>query len=130
MLVNQARFEVERVWMHGNRAIFKFLGIDSISAAEPLAGFDVCIPAEERATLPEGEYYLSDLIGCEVIHHQTEQTVGVVSGWQEHGGPPLLEVKRTNGRELLIPFAKSICIAIDPLLRRVEVDMPEGLDTL
>ena len=116
--------------MHGDRLIFKFVGIDSISAAEPLAGFEVLIPGSERVALPEGEYYLADLIGCEVIHHQTDQSIGVVSGWQEHGGPPLLEVRRTDGSELLIPFAKSICIAIDPALRRIEVDMPEGLDTL
>lgn len=116
--------------MHGDRLIFKFAGIDSISAAEPLAGFDVLIPAEERTALEEGEYYLADLIGCEVIHHQTGEPIGVVADWQEHGGPPLLEVRRAEGAELLIPFAKSICIAIDPELRRIEVDMPEGLDTL
>lgn len=116
--------------MHGDRLIFKFLGIDSISAAEPLAGFEVLILGEERIALPEGEYYLADLIGCEVIDHRTREIIGVVSDWQEHGGPPLLEVKRSNGSELLIPFAKSICITIDPVLRRVEVDMPEGLDTL
>lgn len=116
--------------MHGDRLIFKFLGIDSISAAEPLAGFEVLVPGEERAELPDGEYYLSDLVGCNVVDHRTGQPLGVVSDWQEPGGPPLLAVKRIDGSELLIPFAKSICVAIDPALRRVEVDMPEGLDTL
>ncbi len=130
MLVNQAELEIEQVWMHGDRLIFKFLGIDSISAAEPLAGFEVLVPGEERAELPDGEYYLSDLVGCNVVDHRTGQPLGVVSDWQEPGGPPLLAVKRIDGSELLIPFAKSICVAIDPALRRVEVDMPEGLDTL
>jgi 16S rRNA processing protein RimM len=65
-----------------------------------------------------------------VIDQRTGQEIGVVSEWQEYGGPPLLEVTGTNGRELLIPFAKSICVAIDPVLRRVEVELPEGLDTL
>ena len=116
--------------MHGDRLIFKFVGIDSISAAEPLAGFEVFIPGEERSALPDGEYYLSDLIGYEVIDQKTGQTIGVVADWQEHGGPPLLEVRRTNGSELLIPFAKTICVVIDTVLRRVEVDLPEGLDSL
>ena len=110
--------------------IFKFRGIDSISAAEPLAGFEVFVPGEERGALPDGEYYLSDLIGYEVIDQKTGQTIGVIEDWQEHGGPPLLEVRRTNGNELLIPFAKAICVAIDSVLRRIEVDMPEGLDSL
>ena len=113
--------------MHGDRLIFKFAGIDSISAAEPLAGFEVFIPAEERAELADGEFYLSDLVGCDVVERKTGQTIGVVSDWQEHGGPPLLEVKRNDGRELLVPYAQSICVAIDPGLRRIEVELPEGL---
>ena len=113
--------------MHGDRLIFKFIGIDSISAAEPLAGFEVFIPAEQRAALPEGEFYLSDLVGCHVIERETGQTIGVVADWQEHGGPPLLEVKRNDGSELLVPYAQSICVAIDPVTRRIEVDLPEGL---
>ena len=113
--------------MHGDRLVFKFIGIDSISAAEPLAGFEVLIPAEERAELADGEFYLSDLVGCHMIERRTGQTIGVVSDWQEHGGPPLLEVKRNDGRELLVPYAQSICVAIDPVLRRIEVDLPEGL---
>jgi len=47
--------EVENTWMHGDRVIFKFKGIDSISAAEALAGADVCIPMEQRAAAPEGQ---------------------------------------------------------------------------
>jgi 16S rRNA processing protein RimM len=128
--VNGTPLEVEEFWTHRDQAIFKFRGIDSISAAEPLVGADVCIPSEERAALPEGEYYQSDLIGCEVVERKTGETIGVVEAWQEYGGPPLIEVKGTDGREILIPFAKSICVRIDPTARRIEVDMPEGLNDL
>lgn len=128
--VNGAPLQVEQVWTHRDQTIFKFHGIDSISAAEPLVGADVCIPAEERAALPEGEYYQSDLLGCEVVEHKTGETIGVVEAWQEYGGPPLLEVKAKDGREILVPFAKSICVVIDPAAGRIEVDMPEGLNEL
>lgn len=130
MIVGDATLEIEHVWRHGDRVIYKFRGIDSISQAEPLVGADVCIPAAQRPALSEGEYYQSDLIGYHVIDRATGRALGAVSGWQEYGGPPLLEVHGKSGREILIPFAASICVRIDPEARRIEVDLPEGLDEL
>jgi len=121
--------EVENTWMHGDNLILKFKGVDSISDAERLAGFDVGVPIEERTAVPEGEFYQSDLIGCAVID-ATGRTLGTVEGLQETGGPLLLEVKTTNGKELLIPFANAICTKIDTAAKRIEVALPEGLEEL
>jgi 16S rRNA processing protein RimM len=126
VIVNQVPMEVEHSWMHGDHVIFKFKGVDTISDAEKLRGAEVLIPIGERAEIPEGEYYQSDLVGCEVIGHDG-QPLGVVEGWQETGGTPLVEVKKTDGKELLIPFAKSIFTKIDLNQRRIEVNLPEGL---
>jgi 16S rRNA processing protein RimM len=128
VFVNESALEIERIWRHGAALIFKFVGVDSISDAERFEGADVCIPKEERAALPEGEFYQSDLIGCEVVDAKTGRLIGVVAGWQEYGGPPLLEVQGENGKEILIPFAKSICTTIDPGANRILVDLPEGLE--
>jgi 16S rRNA processing protein RimM len=129
VFVNGTEYEVENVWRHGDRVVFKFRGIDSISAAEKLSGADVAIPLEERANLPPGEYYQTDLVGCSVVTRQGE-LIGTVAGWQEYGGPPLLEVSAPGRGPLLIPFAKSICVDIDMLQRRIVVDLPEGLREL
>ena len=112
--------------MHGDQVIFKFKGVDTISDAEKLRGADVLIPLDERPEIPEGEFYRSDLVGCEVIAHDG-QPLGVVESWQETGGTPLVEVKKKDGKELLIPFAKSIFTKIDLNQRRIEVNLPEGL---
>ena len=129
MFVNQFPMDIERTWMHGDQLIFKFAGVDTISDAERLAGADVAIPIEERAELPEGEYFQSDLIGCEVFD-ATGRSLGVVTDFEETGGAPVLEVKTPDGRELLIPFARSICVNIDTAARRIEVHLPEGLEDL
>jgi 16S rRNA processing protein RimM len=128
VFVNQSPFEVERIWRHKDVLVFKFAGIDSISAAEALEGAEVSIPKEEREVLPEGEYYQSDLVGCQVLDAKSGRLIGVVTDWQEYGGPPLLEVRGENGQEILIPFAKSICVEIDPGAGRILVDLPEGLE--
>ncbi len=123
---NGAPHEVDSVWLHGDRLIFKFKGIDTISAAEPLQGAEVRVPRRERAMLDHGEYYQSDLIGCEVVEKQGGRRLGRVVAWHEMGGPGLLEVE--GG--LMIPFARSICLEIDPAARRIVVELPEGLEEL
>ncbi len=123
--------EIESVWQHRGLLIFKFRGIDSIPAAEALERHEVRIPFAQRAALPEGEYYHSDLAGCEVIERATGVKVGVVKDLKEYGGPALLEVEVEGAREpLLVPFAKAICVEIDPENRRILVDLPEGLKDL
>lgn len=121
-----ARYEVESVWFHDGRPIFKFRGIDDIAAAEPLAGAEVRIPYDQRAPLEAGEFYLSDLTGCEVVEHAGGASLGRVKAVQEYEGPALLELE--GG--LLIPFARSICLEIDTAGRRIVVDLPEGLKGL
>ncbi|MGH9632777.1 MAG: ribosome maturation factor RimM [Bryobacteraceae bacterium] len=119
--------EIEWVRAHQGRLIFKLRGVDSIPAAEAFRNFEVRIPLEERPPAPEGEYYHSDLIGCEVVE-KDGTTVGEVEGWQELGATGLLKVKGET--EILIPFARNICIAIDVEARRIVVDLPEGLKDL
>jgi len=116
--------QVERVWLHDGRTVFKFAGIDSIGEAEAWAGADVLIPESERAAPEEGEYSHADLIGCSLIG---EAPVGIVVGVEEYGGPPLLRVEATDGREILVPFARSICREIDVSAKIIRVELPEGL---
>jgi 16S rRNA processing protein RimM len=120
------KFLIESIWFHDGTLIFKFEGVDTISDAEGLYGREVRIPASERTSLDEGEYFQDDLIGCEVVDRRTGESIGRVTGWDDGGGTGLLVV---DG-ELLVPFAHSICVAIDPAAKRIAVELPEGLKDL
>jgi len=122
-----SEYTVERVWDHDGTLIFKFAGVDSINDAEKLRGAEVRVPFEERVPLDEGEYFQSDLVGCEVRDLTTNRLIGKVTGWEEYGGPSLLDVD--NGR-LLIPFVKAICPEVDTQARVIRVQLPEGLEQL
>jgi 16S rRNA processing protein RimM len=123
--------EIEWVREHRGRLVFKFRGVDSITAAEELAGAEVRVPLDERRELAPGEYYQSDLIGFEVMERAAERPLGVVTGWQEYGAAPLLEVDPGGSAEpLLVPFARAICVAVDVAARRIVVELPEGLKEL
>jgi 16S rRNA processing protein RimM len=116
-------FGVEEVWEHKGALVFKLAGVDSISQAEALHGCEVQVPEAERAPLEDGEYFDSDLIGCDVIDTVTGKALGKVTALQEGGGPGLLEI---DGG-LLIPFARDLCVTIDIVKKRIEVRAPEGL---
>jgi 16S rRNA processing protein RimM len=121
-----SRQEVESAWFHDNRLILKFRGVDTMSDAEPLAGCEVRVPRGQRMALDPGEYFESDLIGCEVVERDSGASLGRVTSFQEGGSTGLLELE--SG--LLIPFARAICVAIEPAARRIVVDLPAGLKEL
>jgi 16S rRNA processing protein RimM len=109
--------------------ILKFVGVDSIGDAELLRGSEVQIPRSELGPPPEGEFYFDDLIGAKIVEAGTGREIGEVEDVVEAGGPMLLQV-RAAGREVLIPFAKHICVAIEPENGVIRVRLPEGLEEL
>ena len=121
-----ARHEIESAWFHDNRLILKFRGVDTMSDAELLNGCEVRVPRAARIELDPGEYFESDLIGCEVVERDGGASLGRVTAVQDAGGSGVLEVE---GR-LLIPFVRAICVAIEPDARRIVVDLPAGLKEL
>lgn len=123
--------EIELIhhWLHKGAIVLHFAGIDSISAAEALAGLMVAIPSSQRAALGEDEVYVSDLVGCTLLDvaHGAELPVGTIEDVDRSAGPvPLLVVRGARG-EVLVPFAKSYLRKIDLQDRRVEMALPEGL---
>lgn len=129
--------QIEQVWHHEGRPVFKFSGIDSISDAEPWAGADVLAPESEQVEPGEGEYSHADLIGCRLVGNaragetgvvtSSAGEIGIVTGLEDYGGPSLLKVEAPDGREILVPFVRSICREIDVTAKIIRVDLPDGL---
>lgn len=126
---------IRRCWLatsHGGQAIFHFEGINSINDAQQFVGCEVQIPIAQRAPLPAGRFFISDLVGCEVLEciaGVPPASLGSVRDVYLESGTPLLVVSTPQG-ELLIPFADEICTRIDPAARRIEVRLPPGLRDL
>jgi 16S rRNA processing protein RimM len=115
---------VEETWRHDGRPVFKFEGIDSITDAEPWEGAEMLVAPSEVEPPEEGAFSYADLVGCRVVG---ESEVGVVTEVEDYGGAPLLKLEAADGREILIPFARSICKEIDVASKTIRVELPEGL---
>jgi len=145
------RVGLKSCWLsqnHHGQIVFHFEGVNSISDAEKYRGLEVLLPFEQRVTLPAGQYFVSDLIGCSVFEDPAPTSIvasspcsigeapsllGTVSDVQfpgeEISGTPLLEVETSSG-EILIPLAADFCRKIDTKARRIDVVLSEGLRDL
>jgi 16S rRNA processing protein RimM len=131
--------EVISFWLpvgkNEGRIVLQFAGVETISAAELIAGQDVIVPLEERLPLDEESSYISDLIGCTV--YDGSVAVGVVDDVQFPAtadgsrrlaeAAPLLSVLSPDGDEILIPYAKAFLIALDVEGKRIDMALPAGL---
>jgi 16S rRNA processing protein RimM len=130
--------EVLSAWLpvgrNRGRIVLQFAGIESISAAETLAGLDLVVREEDRIPIEEGSTYVSDLVGCNLLDNSV--TVGVVTDVQFPTAPdgtkldeaaPLLVVQAVDDSEILIPFVKAFIQQIDLPGRKLIMNLPAGL---
>lgn len=125
---SDVRIEIASIWRHRDHWVLKFSGIDSIDAAERFRGADLWVPPSERGEPEEGEFFRSDLIGCNVIDCVTGEHLGAVTGWQDYGCTPLMEIG-ASGHVMLVPFVRTMC-KVDLAARVIRVKLPEGLREL
>lgn len=119
---------VEHAWLHKGKVVLKFADAGSIDDAESLRGRLVLVPEQEKVALSAHQYYLSDLMGCQVVAESgsTRTPLGIVTEVERTGGADLLHVA-DESREVLIPFVRAICKVIDPESRLIVIDPPEDL---
>lgn len=116
--------ELDDHWFHKEQVILKFAGVDAISQAEELVGWEIQVPRDERAELEEGSVYVGDLAGCAVFDSGRE--IGRISDVQFGAGEaPLLIIR--GDKEYMVPFAAEFLEEIDLDRKQVRMKLPEGM---
>lgn len=64
----------------GNMLLVKLAGVEDMDAARAQVGKTYYF-AKADAKLPEGRYFIDDLIGCTVLHADDGRTLGIVARW-------------------------------------------------
>ncbi len=78
-------------------------------------------------SLPDDEYYYTDLIGLTVLD-TGGTTLGTVKDVMDHGAGDLLEVIVPGQSEtILLPFTKAAVPTVDMAAKRIIADPPDGL---
>lgn len=95
-------------------SVVKLRGTDDRNAAEALRGKTVYIDETDLPELPEGSYYVRDLIGLTVIDDDTSEAVGTVKDVDQNG-PQDKYVIDAGGSEAMVP-------AVSEFIKKVDVD--------
>ena len=97
----------------------KFWGIDSPEAAKTLNGAEILVTREQAAPLYEGEFYIEDLRGLNLVNEG--KTIGIINDVFEGGSGFLVEVLLESGEKRLVPFRDEFFGLVDPAADRVEL---------
>ena len=120
------KFEIESVrYQKEDIVLLKLKGIDVIEDAEKLKNLYIKIPRSEAKETKIDEFFIADLIGCEVYD---KELIGVLDDVFTAGGSDVYVVKRDGKKDLLIPAIKSVIKKIDVENKRIDVEIPRGLD--
>ncbi|UWQ18735.1 ribosome maturation factor RimM [Jannaschia sp. M317] len=101
-------------------------GVPHKEAADALKGQRLWAPRSALPSLPDDEYYHSDLIGLEVVD-TGGAVLGRVHAVLDHGAGDLLEVRGPGTPPMLVPFTLAAVPTVDLTVRRVVIDPPPGL---
>jgi len=102
--------KVEGCKLQSDKAILKIEGIDTIEQAETYRNKYLMVKREDAVKLPEGSYYVADLIECSVFEEGGEE-LGKVYDVLSTPGNDVYWVK--GKKEVLIPVLKDIVVSVD-----------------
>ncbi|PTE14011.1 ribosome maturation factor RimM [Pseudogemmobacter blasticus] len=103
-------------------------GVATKEEADALKGTELYADRSRLPSLPDDEFYHTDLIGLEV-RDPGGAVLGTVTAVHNHGAGDLLDIRlAATGAALLLPFTRANVPTVDLASRRLIADLPEGLD--
>ncbi|MBR3768477.1 MAG: 16S rRNA processing protein RimM [Clostridia bacterium] len=111
---------------HGNLILMKLDGIDTIESAQTLRNKVIYIKRAD-ARLPDGTWFIEELIGCEVYDAETQELYGKISDVSETGANDVWHITDENGNEYLIPSIKEVVIEVNVADNKVLIKPLKGI---
>lgn len=119
-------FSVENARLHKGQVLLKLRGINSINEAEGLRNTLVQVRSQDAVPLPENEYYIYDLLGCEVVT-AAGRRLGVLASVIKSSANDVYVVPQESGAEILLPAIREVVREVDLQNRRIVVTPTPGL---
>ncbi len=107
----EKRLDATSVKPHGNVVLMAVKGVNSIEDAEKLRGAVIYIDRND-VNLPEGRYFISDLLGCVVTDADSCADLGKITDISETGANDVWHITR-DGKEYLVPAIDEVIVSVD-----------------
>lgn len=118
------QFDIADIRPAKNVVVVRFRQVTDRDAAEALSGTALFV---DRSQLPddleEDEFYHADLIGL-AVRDADGTMLGRITAFHDFGGGDIMEIERSEGGTVLVPFTKEAVPKID--LKRGSVTVDPG----
>jgi 16S rRNA processing protein RimM len=128
-LIDGRPARVEAVRFVKKSPILKLEGVVDRDGAESLRGCALSVSVLSLPPLPDGEWYVRDLIGCDV-YDEAGSVIGTITDVIQNGAQDLYEIAVPDGRVFLLPAVEAFVLRVDVLEKRVVARVPDGLSEL
>lgn len=103
---------IEKARVQKNIVLLKLVGTDSLESAAQLRGQVLYVNRDDVAMEP-GEYFVQDLIGCEVKDADTGKSYGKVYDSRPTGANDVYYLRDDKGCERLVPVIPQVVLERD-----------------
>lgn len=118
--------EIEEVKYHKNTVLLKLKGFNKIEDVEDFKNCYIEIDRKDGKKLEEGEYYIVDLLGLDVVTDDG-QNLGKLEDIYNTGSNDIYVVKDNLGKQVLLPCIKEVIKKVDLDEKKITVHLLEGL---
>lgn len=118
-------YKIEGFRFHKNMILLKLQSINDRNAAEKLIQANCVIDKKDRMPLPDGRFYIDDLVGMTV--YEDNECLGILTEVLQPGANDVYVVKPNDGEPFYVPALKAVVKKIDVENRRMDVVLPQGL---
>ncbi len=111
---------------HGNVILMKLENINSMNDAEKMKNRILYIRRDD-ANLPDGTWFIEELIGCDVFDADNEKLYGKISDVSSTGANDVWHITDDNNDEYLIPSIKEVVIEVNIEENYVKIRPMKGI---
>lgn len=117
---SERKLHVEHVTFFKGKPIVRFQGIDSIEKAQQLRGGTLMVPREEAIPLLEGEYFIGDLVGSDIVL-EDESKYGVLEDILRTGANDVYVIRKEDGSTAMIPAVREFVPDVDASGKKITI---------
>ncbi|MBR1746638.1 MAG: 16S rRNA processing protein RimM [Clostridia bacterium] len=111
LFIDKKEYAVVKSRIQGDFLLIKFKNVDDMDSAERLRNQEIFAEKSDMPKLPQGRYYIGDLVGSSVI--LSDRIIGKLVDVLQYGAADVFVMRSVEGKEIMFPYVGEVIHSID-----------------
>lgn len=116
------RLVIESSRLVSARPVIRFANVNNPEDAARLTNRILAVTRDQVVKLPEGSFYIFDLVGCRVYEESTGRYLGEVVDVRQYPANDAYVIRRESGDDVLFPVIRQYVKQVDIDQKKIVVD--------